>query len=136
MPINRSELNLTELTELTQPLELRNLQPEKIAYGFYNNVLLNDEEYLKLFEFYGPEKVEEISAAYKNTKFMNKVKILELIDLLTMRLGEISSVAEVLGNSMYYENNKNPTYKAAYAIQFMTRDLEFEVIKFYDEFRK
>lgn len=60
---------------------------------------------------------------------MNKPTFLDLIDLLTMSLGEISSVADNLGEILFnnYSSDKN-IYKSAYAIKTNFKDLEIKSV--------
>lgn len=55
---------------------------------------------------------------------MENRKITDLIDLLTMSFGEISSMADVLATALYHECNDKEIYKAAYAIKTMVLNLE------------
>lgn len=63
-------------------------------------------------------------------------KYFDLIDLLTMRLGEISSSADCLGAALFYEHDQDPIYKSAYAIQFMVDDLLNQVEILNNEIKK
>lgn len=53
-----------------------------------------------------------------------KPNIIDLIDLLTMSLGEISSVADNLGEILFKNSCDKEIYKSAYAIKTMLIDLE------------
>lgn len=61
---------------------------------------------------------------------MEKPTILDLIDLLTMSLEEISSVADNLGEVLFHSNSHDVNiYKSAYAIKTMLLDLEKKSIE-------
>lgn len=56
---------------------------------------------------------------------MENPTVLDLIDLLTMSLGEISSVADNLAEVLYMNRSiDSEIYKSAYAIKTMILDLE------------
>ena len=56
---------------------------------------------------------------------MEKPTVLDLIDMLTMSLGEISSVADNLAEILFINNNVDKNlYKSAYAIKTMIDNLE------------
>lgn len=56
---------------------------------------------------------------------MEKPTILDLIDLLTMSCGEISSVADNLAEVLFHnKGNDTEIYKSANAIKSMILDLE------------
>jgi hypothetical protein len=61
---------------------------------------------------------------------MEKKSFLDLIDLLTLSLGEISMVADNLGEILYNNQNIDKNiYKSAYAIKTMILDLEKKSIE-------
>lgn len=56
---------------------------------------------------------------------MEKPTLYDLIDLLTMSLEEISSIADNLGEVLFNnKGNDSEIYKSAYAIKTMILDLE------------
>lgn len=65
---------------------------------------------------------------------MENPNVLDLIDLLTMSLGEISSVADNLAEVLYMHRSVDKDlYKSAYAIKTMILDLEKKSVELGDD---